>query len=48
MASIQIPVFISYYPPAQGRMADATTSTYEFDRVVRGKHVYTSGWIMIH
>ena len=48
MASIQIPVFISYYSPVQGRMAGASISAYEFDSVVRGQHVYKSGWILIH
>ena len=26
------------------RMADASTSVYEFDNVVRGQHVYKSVW----
>ena len=44
LESIQIPAFISYCSPIQGRMAGASTSVYEFDNVVRGQHVYKSVW----
>ena len=35
LASIQIPEFISYCSPAQGRIADASTSVYKFDNVAK-------------
>ena len=40
LASIQIPEFISYCSPVQGRMAGASTSVYKFDNMVRGQDVY--------
>ena len=36
------PGVYSYCSPVQGRTADASTSVYEFDSVVRGQHVYKS------
>ena len=30
--------------PVQGRMVSASTSVYEFDSMVRGKHVYKGAW----
>ena len=39
------PVFISYRSPVQDRMAGASTSIYEFDKVVRGQDIYKSAWI---
>ena len=44
MASIQTLVFISYCSPVQCRMVGASTSVYEFDSVVKGKHIYKSAW----
>ena len=32
----------------QGRVAGASTSAYEFDSMVRGQHIYKSGWILTH
>ena len=44
LTSIQTPAFTSYCLPAQGRMAGASTSVYEFVNVVRGQQVYKSAW----
>ena len=43
-AFVQTQALISYCSPVQGRMAVASTSVHEFDKVVRGHHVYKSAW----
>ena len=45
LAYIQIPAFIFYCSPVQGRMGDAGTGVYEFSSVVRGQHIYNSVWL---
>ena len=38
--SLVSPAFISHCSPVQGKMAGSSANVYEFDRVVRGQHVY--------
>ena len=42
--SIQTSAFNSYCSPVQGRMAGASTSTYEFDSMIKGQHINKSAW----
>ena len=41
LVPIKILVFISYYSPIQDKIASASTSVYEFDSMIRGKHMYS-------
>ena len=44
LVPIKILVFISYYSPIQDKIASASTSVYEFDSMVRGKHIHKCVW----